>query len=364
MELPRENHFKTGRTITPIGLLALLTLSLMLTGSVPPAGSSSASTSDKLQPLSTFSTAAPTGLGSYIDTCSVAQPASDRIAHSVYDVSLRGGASMILEAPSGWTCGIQDAYGSGGGVSIASNGNEPGYVLTKGSIHIDATATISDSGLNFCPYSTYFDKDYAYPPNYCKLNSARPKGEEVRYLYGGSTSSRAIVLVADPPDTKTPAGVTSKYATVTVLAASGQSGTASMICSIGTTLSQDCISDAYGFAAGVEKGPHFPSGTFSPIAHKAALLKVLDADVAKGEKINRLTIKPSPINPAWVYYTAGIPVRASNGTTEEDLAEGFAHWVNGKWVVVYGPWSVSCGPLKSLTKIPKAIRNSFILICK
>jgi hypothetical protein len=104
--------------------------------------------------------------------------------------------------------------------------------------------------------------------------------------------------------------------------------------------------------------------TFSPIAHKAALLKVLDADVAKGEKINRLTIKPSPINPAWVYYIAGIPVRASNGTTQEDMAEGFAHWVNGKWVIAYGPWSVSCGPLKSLSKIPKAVRNSFTKICK
>ena len=45
------------------------------------------------------------------------------------------------------------------------------------------------------------------------------------------------------------------------------------------------------------------------------------------------------------------------------MAEGFAHWVNGKWVIVYGPWSVSCGPLKSLSKIPKAIRNSFIAIC-
>jgi hypothetical protein len=260
MGLRRENHFEAGWTIASLGFLVLLALGLIVTGSAASAGSSSASTSEKLPPLSTFSTRAPTEVSSYIDTCRVGQPATDRIVNSIYDISLRGGTSMILVAPAGWTCGIQDGYGSGGGVVITSSGNEPGYVFTKGSIQVIATATIGDSGLNFCPYSTYFGKDYTYPPNYCKLKSARPKGEEVRYLYGDSTNSRVIVLVADPPDTTTPAGTKWKYATVTVLAASGQSGSWSMICSIGTALSQDCISDAYGFAAGLEKGPRFPSG--------------------------------------------------------------------------------------------------------
>jgi hypothetical protein len=103
------------------------------------------------------------------------------------------------------------------------------------------------------------------------------------------------------------------------------------------------------------------SGTvaFYPQAHKAALLRVLGAHAAAGSRINELRMTRSPLNSTWVYYKVGL--HTSGG---EDLAEGFAHWANGTWLIVYGPWSVECGPLASLTKIPLDIRRSFASACK
>jgi hypothetical protein len=101
------------------------------------------------------------------------------------------------------------------------------------------------------------------------------------------------------------------------------------------------------------------SVTFSPNAHKAALIRVLDTHAAKGSRINELRLFLSPLNSTWVYYKVGL--RNSGG---EDFAEGYAHWANGKWLIVYGPWSDGCGPLTSLTRIPLSIRSSFVNICK
>ena len=102
--------------------------------------------------------------------------------------------------------------------------------------------------------------------------------------------------------------------------------------------------------------------TFAPNAHKAALLKALNALPHEG-KTNELRITRSPINSTWVYYSAGILVPVSGGPPGEDIAGGFAHWANGKWIIVYGPWSVGCGPLNKLTKMPIAVRDSFKKIC-
>jgi hypothetical protein len=98
---------------------------------------------------------------------------------------------------------------------------------------------------------------------------------------------------------------------------------------------------------------------FSPNAHRAALIRVLDTHAAMGSRIDELKIVRSPVNGTWVYYRAGL--RTSGG---EDLAEGYAHWANGMWLIVYGPWSEGCGPLTSLTRIPVKIRRSFVNICK
>jgi hypothetical protein len=98
---------------------------------------------------------------------------------------------------------------------------------------------------------------------------------------------------------------------------------------------------------------------FSPNAHTAALIKVLDAHAASGSRINKLKLIDSPVNSTWVYYDAGL--RNGGG---EDFAEGYAHWTKGKWLIVYGPWSEGCGPLTSLTKIPLGVRNSFATSCK
>ena len=80
--------------------------------------------------------------------------------------------------------------------------------------------------------------------------------------------------------------------------------------------------------------------TFSPIAHKAALIRVLDSHAAKGSKVNELRISPSALNSTWVYYKAGL-----HNSGGEDFAEGFAHWVTGTWLIVYRPRSEGCGPL-------------------
>lgn len=105
-------------------------------------------------------------------------------------------------------------------------------------------------------------------------------------------------------------------------------------------------------------------GSFSPAAHKTALVKVLDA-MSSPHRLNELTIKASPVNATWVYFTAGIPTAANgNPAGGEDLAEGFAHWVTAKWEIIYGPWSAMCGPLNSLKRLPLSVRHSFTKICK
>jgi hypothetical protein len=76
-----------------------------------------------------------------------------------------------------------------------------------------------------------------------------------------------------------------------------------------------------------------------------------------------LRVTPSPINSTWVYYSAGILVQVSGAPPGEDIAGGFAHWTKGKWIIVYGPWSVGCGPLNKLTKMPIVVRDSFKRIC-
>lgn len=92
--------------------------------------------------------------------------------------------------------------------------------------------------------------------------------------------------------------------------------------------------------------------SFSANTHKAALLQMLDAHT--GVRINQFSFDASPLYPTWVYYV--VAFRTGGG---EDTGEGFAHWVSGHWIDVYGPWSVDCGPIKTLVKIPLAVRNNF-----
>ena len=110
-----------------------------------------------------------------------------------------------------------------------------------------------------------------------------------------------------------------------------------------------------------------PSGatnTFSPSAHKAALLKLLDTVPGSPGGINRLRITPSKVNSTWVYYVAGIRVSTGSGTTTEDSAVGYAHFISGRWINVLGPGTGDyCADPASFHKIPFAIRKSFGLNC-
>jgi hypothetical protein len=110
---------------------------------------------------------------------------------------------------------------------------------------------------------------------------------------------------------------------------------------------------AFLFACAAPTASEASSNTsFSANAHRAALLEMLDSHTRL--RINQLSFAASPTYPTWVYYRIG--TRNSGG---EDIGEGFAHWVNGRWIDLYGPWSVECGPLRTMVKIPRIVRNYF-----
>ena len=99
-------------------------------------------------------------------------------------------------------------------------------------------------------------------------------------------------------------------------------------------------------------------------ADRTALLKLLEARAAPN-KINYFRTTPSPIDPTWVLYHVGIPISPASGSTKaaEDLAEGFAHFVHGKWDNVLGPGSGFCLVRGGLRGVPTAILKSYKSTC-
>ncbi len=124
------------------------------------------------------------------------------------------------------------------------------------------------------------------------------------------------------------------------------------------------VAGSAGWPTYVSASGNSQGATFSPNAHRAALLKLLDTFTAP-HRINRLTLLPSPVDHTWVLYYMAIPVSnpSSPGKTEEDQGEGFAHFINGRWVNVVGPGSGFCLTPNGLPGVPSRIFKSYKTTC-
>jgi hypothetical protein len=96
---------------------------------------------------------------------------------------------------------------------------------------------------------------------------------------------------------------------------------------------------------------------FSPSTHLAALRSVLESKDA-GQVLNKLSVEPSPLNSTWVLYHAGLKT-----TGGEDNAEGYAHFVAGSWINVFGPASGFCTETGPIPGLPRTIRTSLARWC-
>ncbi len=105
-----------------------------------------------------------------------------------------------------------------------------------------------------------------------------------------------------------------------------------------------------------------PASQFSFSVHRAALLRTINA-VPHGGHINQFQTYPSRVDPRWVYFIVGTPLREPNGSVEENSAQGVAHWVRGAWHLVLGPGSGFCLYPKALASIPKRVLHSLPTIC-
>ncbi len=95
---------------------------------------------------------------------------------------------------------------------------------------------------------------------------------------------------------------------------------------------------------------------FYPATHRVALLALLGTK-ASGHKISVLTLYSSPLDTTWVLYHASIVT--SSG---DDNAEGYADFVSGHWVDVFGPASGFCSE-PTIPGVPAPIRASLATHC-
>jgi hypothetical protein len=117
------------------------------------------------------------------------------------------------------------------------------------------------------------------------------------------------------------------------------------------------------FAIGAQSYASAAPANFSPNAHRAALLKLLDTYPGSPGHINRFRITPSSVNATWVHYVIGISVSDGGSGTVEDWADGYAHYLGGRWINVVGPGSGLCLVPAQMKKIPVIIRRGFGLNC-
>jgi hypothetical protein len=193
------------------------------------------------------------------DSCDVEQSdASTR--NSTYEVVVRGFPSspLLLQAPNGWACDVEDGNGSGASVEVFSPTSPTDAFGERNGIDVSISASVRDGiGSGICPYSTYKPRQLVTPCD--AANSKRAAGVTVSYLVGNATSSAVVVMVTTPADVSPPA-----YApgpgdapTVTVLAAKGSEFDAWMTCRIGATVSSTCVHDAQMFASAVKTSSPF-----------------------------------------------------------------------------------------------------------
>ena len=96
---------------------------------------------------------------------------------------------------------------------------------------------------------------------------------------------------------------------------------------------------------------------FVPAAHAAALRAILITRSAT-HSVNQLTLHPSPLDSRWVIYDVGTAVAGG-----EDMAEGYAHFISGHWIDVFGPASGFCSYSGGLPGVPSEIRVSLAPFC-
>lgn len=232
-------HIRTSPRTTVPFVTVIVTLLLALNS----VDATSAPT--RLPPLDSVHGAAfpSVGLASQ-DSCSMNQYGDTRLP-SVYRLDLRGFRVSLL-GPLMWRCHINDGDGSGAAITFAAPSPSPNP--TKNSILVVASADVLDNGGNFCAYTD--EVLPSWTSRTCVGHRRRPGDEEVKYLFGGPTTSTFVVLVAVPAGAPTPwLGVVAKEPTIVVLAASKvHSGAYDLVCSIGTSLSPECITDAREFS--------------------------------------------------------------------------------------------------------------------
>jgi hypothetical protein len=220
---------------------------LAVTGlAILPSGGSMAWAGSSLPPLASLHSAKfPPNSASIVDSCTVKQYQNTKF-QSVYLVDLRG-LHLSLLGPVGWTCDIVDGNGSGASIHFGPTKKFP-YGPT-GDIKLNASADMMDNGANFCPYTT----TYKPSAGSCHGHTSRPKGEEVRYLFGSAASKSMAVVIADPSGDRTPFSGRATEPTITVLAVTTGGAAYDFVCAIGNKLSSLCVTDATQFDVAVHR---------------------------------------------------------------------------------------------------------------
>ena len=172
--------------------------------------------------------------------CQVEQPASNGVAAFESGTTDFLGKRLALEVPIGWGCTIEDAYGSGGGISFEPGTS--GYYFDTGRISLFQSANAQDSGLNFCQVSSVVNASFQK----CSPSlSSIPSTFKIIYLYGSSTSHGLIAMV-ESPYALIYGGA--KLPTITLIAGGRQVPSIALSCQIGHSFSQMCYSDELGLA--------------------------------------------------------------------------------------------------------------------
>lgn len=96
---------------------------------------------------------------------------------------------------------------------------------------------------------------------------------------------------------------------------------------------------------------------FVPSSHETALRAILTNKSAT-HSVNKLVLYPSPLDSTWVMYHVGTAVPGG-----EDNAEGYAHFVAGRWIDVFGPASGFCSEPGAVPGVPSEIRASLAPFC-
>ena len=172
--------------------------------------------------------------------CSVEQPASQGVADFQRGTTGLLGFTLNLDVPFGWGCAIEEAYGSGGGISFSPG--ESGYYFVTGKISLLKSANANDSGVNFCQLSRVISQ----PLQKCSpVQRSIPSAFRIKYLYG-SPNSRGLIAIIESPYSMAYGGA--RQPTLTLIAGGVHGPSIVFSCQIGHSYSQMCYSDELGLA--------------------------------------------------------------------------------------------------------------------